>query len=188
VGLAGLGIHEVGLDRAAVSSEERVRQRTIAPVDTGSVKVDEERRHRVQEPVAVAVGGHRDTHEEAPVLERVAEVFRDKDGGVLARTLRDPDRADGRQRQRFEANEHLVLVASVVDRLFLQRIGGLVDDDKPDEMARRAHRQVAQDRLVSAPVLQRQLPRQRQERIRGDPKPQVRNSLAVRRAQRRFRR
>jgi hypothetical protein len=79
-------------------------------------------------------------------------------------------------------------VASVVDRLFLQRIGRLVDDDEPDEVARRAHRQVAQDRLVSAPVLQRQLPRQRQERIRGDPKPQVRNSLAVRRAQRRFRR
>jgi hypothetical protein len=89
-------------------------------------------------------------------------------------------------------DQHLVLVASVVDRFLLQRIRRPVDDDEPDQMARRADRKVAQDGPVGLPVLQRQIPRQRQERIRGDPKPKVRDGLALRRAliraQRRFRR
>ncbi len=96
-------------------------------------------------------------------------------------------RTDG-SAERLEVDEHVVLVAGVVDRLLLERIGRLVGDDEPDEVARRADRQVAQDHPVRVPVVQRQLPGQGQQLLRGDPESQVRKGLAVLRAQRRFRR
>ena len=53
VDLARLGVDEIGLDPVAVTPEQRVRERAVAPVDAAPMEVDEERRHRVEQPVAV---------------------------------------------------------------------------------------------------------------------------------------
>ena len=74
--LARLGVDEIGLDLVAVTPEERVRERAVAPVDAATMEVDEERRHRVEQPVAVDDRPGRQPHQEAAVLERVGEVGR----------------------------------------------------------------------------------------------------------------
>ena len=53
VDLARLGIDEEGLDLVAVAPEQRVRERAVAPEHAGPVEVDEQPRHRVEQPVAV---------------------------------------------------------------------------------------------------------------------------------------
>ena len=95
VDLAGLGIHQVGLDRAAVTPEQGVRERAVAPVHAGTVEVHQQRGHGVEQPLAIAARRQRDAHEEPPVLERVAEVLGYQDRRVLERPDRDPDRANG---------------------------------------------------------------------------------------------
>ena len=74
--LARLGVDEVGLDLVAVAPEERVGERAVAPVDAAPMEVDEQRRHRVEQPVAVGLRPGRQTHQQPPVLERVGEVAR----------------------------------------------------------------------------------------------------------------
>ena len=51
--LARLGVDEVRLDLVAVATEQRVGKRAVAPVDARAVEVDQERRHRIEQAVAV---------------------------------------------------------------------------------------------------------------------------------------
>ena len=92
VDLARLGVDEVGRERVAVAPEERVGQRAVAPVDAGPVEVDEEPGHGIEEAVAVAARLERHPHQEAAVLERVAEELGDEDRVALVGPLGDPDR------------------------------------------------------------------------------------------------
>ena len=78
--LARLGVHEVGLDAVAVPPEQGVGEGAVAPEDAAAVEIDEERGHRVQEPVAIRAGAQREAHQQAPVLDRVRQVFGDEDG------------------------------------------------------------------------------------------------------------
>ena len=50
VQLAGLGVDQVGGERAGVAAEQRVRQRAVAPVETGEVQADEQPGQRVEQP------------------------------------------------------------------------------------------------------------------------------------------
>ena len=97
--LARLRVDEVGLDPVAVAAEQRVGERAVAPVDAVAVEVDEEERHRVEEPVAVDARAGRQAHEQPAVLERVGEVLRREDRRRPLRDLRDAGRGDGRQRR-----------------------------------------------------------------------------------------
>ena len=73
--LARLGVDEVGLDLVAVAPEQGVRERAVAPEHAGPVEVDQQRRHRVEQPVAIRPRPEREAHQQAPVLDRVGQVF-----------------------------------------------------------------------------------------------------------------
>ncbi len=75
VDLARLGVDEERLDLVAVAPEQRVRQRAVAPEHAGPVEVDEQPRHRVEQPVAVRPGPEREAHQQAAVLDREREVL-----------------------------------------------------------------------------------------------------------------
>ena len=57
VQLAGLGVDEVGGERAGVAAEQRVRQRAVAPVEAGQVQPDEQPGQRVEQPDAQLAAG-----------------------------------------------------------------------------------------------------------------------------------
>ena len=97
--LARLGVDEIGLDPVAVAPEQRVRQRAVAPVDAVAVEVDEQERHRVEEPVAVDAGAGRQAHQQPPVLERVGEILRRQDRHGPLRDLGQAGGVDRRQRR-----------------------------------------------------------------------------------------
>ena len=84
VDLARLGVDEEGLDLVAVTTEERVGERAIAPEHAGSVEVHEQPRHRVEQPVAVRPRAEREAHEQAAVLDRELQVLGHEDGRCLA--------------------------------------------------------------------------------------------------------
>ena len=157
--LARLGVDEVGLDLVAVAAEESVGERAVAPVDAGSMQVDEERRHRVEQPLAVRPGSEREPHQQAAVLDRVGEVLGREDRLVAARPRRQADGRDGRQTGRLEPAQDVELGGRDMDGLFLERDDPIVLDEEADEMARRADRQLPEGQAVR-PVGQRQVPRQ----------------------------
>ena len=68
VHLGSLGIDQPGLDRLPVAHEERVRQRTVTPVDPVAMQVDQQHRDRVQQTSTVHAHRRRHTHEQPPVL------------------------------------------------------------------------------------------------------------------------
>ena len=61
------------------------------------MEVDEEQRHRVEQAVAVGRRHRAEPHQQAPVLDRVAEVLGDEDRVAAVGALGEADRADGRQ-------------------------------------------------------------------------------------------
>ena len=109
--LARLGVDEIGLDLVAVTPEEGVRQRAVAPVDAAPMEVDEERRHRVEEPVAVDDRPGRQPHQEPPVLERLVEVGGQQDRLGPVGRLGEADRRHRRELGRLEPAEDLVLAS-----------------------------------------------------------------------------
>ena len=74
--------------------------------------------------------------------------------------VREPDRRDRRQAGDLEVAQDLELAVGDSQRLLLERVRPAVDDQEPDEVARRADRQVAELERVGRPVGERQLPRQ----------------------------
>ena len=57
--------------RNSVLASEQSPQKTPA-----AVEIDEQRGHRVEEPVAIRAGTQREAHQQAPVLDRVAPGIR----------------------------------------------------------------------------------------------------------------
>ena len=78
VELAGLGVDEVGGERARVAAEEDVRERGIAPEEAGEVDSDEQLGAGVEERVAQL--GDVAVREERSEGQRVVEVARDQNG------------------------------------------------------------------------------------------------------------
>ena len=107
--LARLGVDEIGLDRVAVAPEQRVRERAVAPVDAAAVEVDEEQRHRVQQPVAVGGRDLPEAHQQAPVLHRVAQVLGHEDRVAALGPCREAEGTNGRQPGFLEVAQDLEL-------------------------------------------------------------------------------
>jgi hypothetical protein len=166
VDLAGLGIDEEGLDLVAVAPEQRVGERAVAPVHARPMQVDEQPGHRVEQPIAVRAGTEREPHHQAPVLNRVLEVFGDQHRGVVLARLAQTDRLDRRQAPCPEVAQDVELGAGDGQRLLLERVRPPIADEEPDEMARGADRQLAEahpaDRLVrlDRPLAERAFPGQ----------------------------
>ncbi len=158
--LAGLGVDQVGLDLVAVPAEQGVGQRAVPPVEAGAMEIDQERCHRVEEAIAVRTGAERKAHQQAPVLDRVGEVFGDEDGAVPFRNRRQADRQDRRQARVLEMAQDVELGGRDLERLFLQGERQPVDHEEPDQVPRRADRQVAEVERRRRPARQGHLPGQ----------------------------
>jgi hypothetical protein len=160
VDLAGLRVHEVGLDPVSIASEQRVGQRAVAPVDAAAMEVDEEQRHGVQQSLAIAGAHGPEPHQQAPVLHRVAQVLRHQDGIAPVRALGEAHGADGREAGVLEVAQDLVLAFRNAGRQLLQRIDGAAPHQESDEVPRRAHGQLADGVVARVPPGERLLPRQ----------------------------
>ena len=119
--LAGLGVDEIGGERARVAAEERVRERAVAPEEAAEVEADEELGARVEQPppqVGDAAAG-----EERPERERVVEVARDQDRVEVAAAIGDDaDGIDHRHLVGGERAQQPVLALRQLDRQLLERV------------------------------------------------------------------
>ena len=149
--LAGFRIDEEGLDLVAVAPEQRVRERAVAPVDAGAVEVHQQRRHRVQQPVAIWTGAEREAHQQPPVLDRIREVFGDQDRAVALGRRRQPNGRDGRQAGPFEVAQDVELRSRHAERLLLEREGQPVHHEEPDQVAGRSDRNVPEAQRIRRP-------------------------------------
>ena len=101
VQLAGLGVDEVGGERARVAPEEGVRERAVAPEEAAEMQAHEQLGARVEEPPAQV--GDAAAREEGAERERVVEVARDQDASRSGAAFGDDaDRVDDRHLGRRE--------------------------------------------------------------------------------------
>ena len=166
--LAGLGVDEVCGEGAGVAAEQGVRERDVAPPEAGQVQPDQQHRERVDEPLR-RVGPQRLAVERA-VGQRVLQV-----PGQEARVERlalgrdpaadDAERLDAGQVHPLEVAQHGVLAAGEVDLDLLDRQHAVRHPHEADGMPGDAAGESGQP--VSRPVLQRNRPREVEQRRVG---------------------
>ena len=169
VDLARLRVDEERLDLVAVATEQRVRQRAVAPEHAGPMEVDEQPRHRVEQPIAIRPrpSGNRMSRRRYWIENSRYSVTRmavSRSGAPASPTGVTAGSAFVR-RWRSTANS----VVGDPERLFLERVGPPAARQEPDEVARRSDGQLAEAHpgerpvLVRVPLGQRQLPGQVQQ-------------------------
>ena len=124
VELAGLGVDEVGGERAGVAAEERVRERHVAPEEADDVQPHEQHRERVDE-AGRRVGPQR-LREQRAVGEREPQVPGDEHGlqrlALVVGAVRDHgDRFDAGDLEALQRAQHLVLALGHLGRRLLDR-------------------------------------------------------------------
>ena len=162
VQLAGLGVDEVGGERAGIAAEERVRQRHVAPEEADVVQAHEQHGERVDE--AGRGVGPQHLREQRAVGERELEVRGDERRPAAARPSASVrfgdhgDALDARDVEALQVAEHVVLAAGHL-------LGRLLDRDDATGEVREAH-EVARDALgqeddvLARPLGERRRPRQ----------------------------
>jgi len=126
------------------------------------MEIDEQPGHRVEQAFAVRPRSERESEEEPPELERVAQVLRDDDGGLAGR----PNQANRRDRGKphaFQVVQDLVLTLAGVRGLLLEREQRAIDDQEADEMPGRPDRKIPESE-IGRPLREPQLPRQVEQR------------------------
>ena len=143
--LARLGVDEIGLDLVAVPAEQGVRQRAVAPEHARAMEVDQQRRHRIEQSVAIRAGPEREAHQQAAVLDRVGQVF-GRRGWPSRRRTRSarPTAVTAGSPRALEPPQHVELRRGDLARLLLQGVRPPVEDEEPHEVTRRADRQVTE--------------------------------------------
>ena len=158
--LAGLGVDEERLDLVAVATEQRVRQRAVAPEHACPMEVDQQPCHRIEEPVPVRAGTEREAHQQAAVLDREREVLGHEDRRVTLWRFGDADGLDRRQAECLEVPEHVELRPADRQRLLLERVSPVARDEEADEVTGGTDGQFAELERIGRPVRERKLPRQ----------------------------
>jgi hypothetical protein len=134
VDLAGLGVHQVCLDPVTIATEQGVGQRAVAPEDPGTMEIDQERRHRIQQSVPIRTRSQREAHEQAAILDGIDEVLRRQDRRVPIPGFRERYRPHSRQTRHFEPPQDLEFGCGYQARLLLQRVRVTVKDEEPDKV------------------------------------------------------
>jgi hypothetical protein len=147
-------------ERAGVAAEERVRERAVAPEDAGEVQPDEELGEAGADRLLRARQGLALEHE--PVRERELEIARDQHRRQLAAVGDDADHLDRRHLRLLERREQPVLAPRERLRQLLERVQPPVQLDEPDDVAADPAGRV--DEAILRPRLERQRPRQREQR------------------------
>ena len=160
VQLAGLGVDEVGGQRAGVAAEEGVRERAVAPEEAGEVEAHEQLRQPVEQ--ARAQIGDAVRPEQRAVREREVEVTGDQDGLEVARaSAHDADDLDDGDRLVGQPPQEAVLAPGEPLRQLLERVDGAVVVDEPNDVAADPAHDL--DEALVLPALERLLPRQVEE-------------------------
>ena len=175
--LARLGVDEIGLDLVTVPPEQGVRERAVAPEHAGPVEVDQQRRHGVEQPIAIRPRPQRKAHQQAPVLDRIGQVFGRQDGRVAGDGIGQADRGDRRKPRTLEPPEHVELRRGDLARLLFQGVRVPVKDEEPHEVTGRPDRQVTEVERLRRPPGERDLPRQVEQpgAALAQPKPRQRD-------------
>ena len=124
------------------------------------MEVDEERGHRVKEPLTIWPWSQREAHEQAPVLDGVRQVLGDQDGPIEIRILGQAHGENRREAAGLETSQDIELGGRDSPRLFLERERLTVRHEEPDEMTRRADRQVTKGQGIRRPLSERAAPGQ----------------------------
>ncbi len=146
--------------RTSAGGRKGVGEGAVAPEDARPVEVDEDRGHRVKEPLAIWPWSQREAHEQAPVLDGVREVLGDQDGPIEIRILGQAHGENRREATGPETSQDIELGGRDSPRLFLERERLTVRDEEPDEMTRRADRQVAKGQRIRRLLSERAAPGQ----------------------------
>ena len=159
VELAGLRVDEVGGERARIPTEQRVRERHVAPEEADDVQPREQHRERVDEP-GRGVRAQR-LRVEGAVGERELQVAGDERRlelfAVVGRAVgHDGDRFDARDVEALQRAQQVVLATGEFGRGLLDGDDVPAEVDEPDEVARDALGE-RRDRLVG-PELEREVP------------------------------
>ena len=76
--LAGLDVDDVGAEGTGVATEQRVRQRAVAPVEAGEVQSDEQTGERIEHTLAEVRDLQSTPGQQDPVGKRVVDVAGDQ--------------------------------------------------------------------------------------------------------------
>jgi hypothetical protein len=159
--LAGLGVDQIGGERAGVAPEQCVGQRHVAPQEPGQVQPGQQHDHRVDQPVdrvlADAAG------EQRAVRQRELQMLGDQHRVQRLTGRIEPggdhaDRLDRRGVQPVEVAQQPVFVDREVLQHLLDRVDLGADPDEADHVPGDAAGQ--RDQTLGRPVLQRHVPRQ----------------------------
>jgi hypothetical protein len=93
----------------------------------------------------------------------MGQVGRDQDPFVPLGCLGQPDRGDRGQLGSLKPAENVVLVPSDLERLLLQGVEGPAIEDKPNQVARGADRQLPEFSPALGPLTERQVPGQTEQ-------------------------
>jgi hypothetical protein len=151
------------------------------------MKVDQERRHRVEQSVTVWPRSEREPRQKPAVLDGKVQILGGQDRVVAARPRRQADGLDRWQARDLEEAQDLELGRGDADGLFLERDRPVVGDEEPNEVSRRADRQLAEGQR-RRPLGERQLPGQIEERRAAATQSEARMARAGGVRQRFFRR
>ncbi len=161
--LARLRVDEIGAELARVATEERVRERTVAPEQSREVQAHQQLRQRVEDAFPRALDHL--PRQQAPVGQRELEVARDQDGVQAVAVDDDSDRIHGRYPAARQLAQQPVLALGQRLRDLLERVmRAVVFHEAHDVAPDPAHDLNEPARL---PVLERELPGQVEE-IRMD--------------------
>ncbi len=161
VPLARFRVHQVGLERARVVPEQRVRQRAVTPEEPGQVQPHQQLGQRVEQPVGGGTAAGAGEH--SPVGGGEVEEPGDQDRlGVRATVHHDADHFDRGHVQLRELPQQPVLAPGQVLRDLLERVQLAVVGDEPDDVPGDAALADGDQPLVG-PLLERLGPRQGQQ-------------------------
>jgi hypothetical protein len=160
VQLARLRVDKMGGKRAGVATEERVRERAIAPEEAGEMESHEQLSERTADDGFW--GRQHPPAEDEAIRERELEHTRDDHRIEVASLDDEPDGVDSRHTTLAQIDEEPVLAFGDALRQLLQRVVRPVQVDEPNDVAADAARDL--DNQVLGPFLEGQAPREAEER------------------------
>ena len=174
----GFSVHEVGAQLPGVAPEQRVRERTVAPVETRQMEPHQQPGDGVQQALAVAREAGR--VEQRPIRKRAVEEARGEDAQLLSRhraRARSPHRGHRRQVALLELQQQVVLALRHARRQLLERVDRGRVAHEQDLVARETALDLDDARAARGPGGERKVPGQIEEiRMAG---PRVRSDQPV---------
>ncbi len=128
-----LGVERISGEAHVVAPEERIRERTVTPVEARRVQPGEQGRHRLDQHLGDVEAGA--LAEDVAERHRIVQETRDQGCIGLAALIDEGNRRDDRQPALVQRPQQLELAPGEPQRQFLQRIELAVVLDETDDVA-----------------------------------------------------